>query len=333
MPFRLRCSGDGVESTLSPFEMPGVDEMADFVLRVAAATQLWVCQQAFLSGREGRRPGVHEPQVKQRGVTTSPTCVLAVESRLWDAYSPPEQRLRKKTLVLLRQRGHTRGVRTALITGASRGLGRALARALAERGWRLVIDARGVTELEAVADELSARTDVVAIAGDVSDERVTHSARISGAAGSVGPVPETGTGRAAHTPPTTPSANSNVAMIGLAGSIAFFCAFEPMSDGITDEMNQGIGNLLNDAVVQFGLGSRQAQFNQLPCCLGGVPHRARDARIKVPNWDHARLSNFILQSMGQARELVDIGINAPYKSIKLGEDLRNVGRDFGQRSR
>ena len=61
-------------------------------------------------------------------------------------------------------------MRTALITGASRGLGRALARALAERGWRLVIDARGVTELEAVADELRDRTDVVAVAGDVSDE-------------------------------------------------------------------------------------------------------------------------------------------------------------------
>ena len=61
-------------------------------------------------------------------------------------------------------------MRTALITGASRGLGRALARALAERGWRLVIDARGVTELEAVADELRGRTDVVAIPGDVSDE-------------------------------------------------------------------------------------------------------------------------------------------------------------------
>ena len=61
-------------------------------------------------------------------------------------------------------------MRTALITGASRGLGRALARALAERGWRLVIDARGVTELEGVAGELSARTDVITIPGDVSDE-------------------------------------------------------------------------------------------------------------------------------------------------------------------
>jgi NAD(P)-dependent dehydrogenase (short-subunit alcohol dehydrogenase family) len=49
-------------------------------------------------------------------------------------------------------------------------LGRALARGLADRGWRLVLDARGATDLEEVADELSARTDVVAIAGDVGDE-------------------------------------------------------------------------------------------------------------------------------------------------------------------
>src|SRR5437588_8323585 len=61
-------------------------------------------------------------------------------------------------------------MRTALITGASRGLGRALARALSERGWRLVIDARGVTDLEAAASELRERTDVVAVAGDISDE-------------------------------------------------------------------------------------------------------------------------------------------------------------------
>ncbi len=55
---------------------------------------------------------------------------------------------------------------TALITGASRGLGRATARALAARGWSLVIDARGVDALDAVARELPR---VVALAGDVAD--------------------------------------------------------------------------------------------------------------------------------------------------------------------
>jgi NAD(P)-dependent dehydrogenase (short-subunit alcohol dehydrogenase family) len=55
---------------------------------------------------------------------------------------------------------------TAIVTGASRGLGLALARALAERGWRLVIDAR---ELRAVPGELSGG-EVVALAGDVTDE-------------------------------------------------------------------------------------------------------------------------------------------------------------------
>jgi NAD(P)-dependent dehydrogenase (short-subunit alcohol dehydrogenase family) len=58
---------------------------------------------------------------------------------------------------------------TALVTGASRGLGRALAGALADRGWRLVVDARGREALEAARAELAARTEVVALPGDIAD--------------------------------------------------------------------------------------------------------------------------------------------------------------------
>jgi NAD(P)-dependent dehydrogenase (short-subunit alcohol dehydrogenase family) len=59
--------------------------------------------------------------------------------------------------------------RTALITGASRGLGLALARGLAARGWNLILTARDATRLRTVRDELAARTHVAAIPGDVTD--------------------------------------------------------------------------------------------------------------------------------------------------------------------
>jgi NAD(P)-dependent dehydrogenase (short-subunit alcohol dehydrogenase family) len=58
----------------------------------------------------------------------------------------------------------------AIITGASRGLGLALARALAQRGWALIIDARGTVELARVARELGSVTEVAAIPGDVADD-------------------------------------------------------------------------------------------------------------------------------------------------------------------
>ncbi|HZO77507.1 MAG TPA: SDR family oxidoreductase [Solirubrobacteraceae bacterium] len=57
----------------------------------------------------------------------------------------------------------------AVITGASRGLGLALARALAREGFALMIDARGAEDLRRAADELTAVTEVAAIAGDVAD--------------------------------------------------------------------------------------------------------------------------------------------------------------------
>jgi NAD(P)-dependent dehydrogenase (short-subunit alcohol dehydrogenase family) len=55
---------------------------------------------------------------------------------------------------------------TGIVTGASRGLGLALARALDERGWRVVVDARGAEALSEATDGLSG---VTAIAGDVAD--------------------------------------------------------------------------------------------------------------------------------------------------------------------
>jgi NAD(P)-dependent dehydrogenase (short-subunit alcohol dehydrogenase family) len=58
---------------------------------------------------------------------------------------------------------------TAIVTGASRGLGLALAGALADRGWRLAVDARDGVALEQAAAGLRDRAEVVAVAGDVAD--------------------------------------------------------------------------------------------------------------------------------------------------------------------
>ena len=59
---------------------------------------------------------------------------------------------------------------TAIVTGASRGLGLALAHGLAQRGWRLVIDARNAGDLEVARAALARHGgEVVAIAGNVAD--------------------------------------------------------------------------------------------------------------------------------------------------------------------
>src|SRR6476619_7015136 len=68
--------------------------------------------------------------------------------------------------------------RTALITGASRGLGRALATALADRGWHLVVDSRDPARLAEAAASLDR---VTAVPGDVADP--AHRAALAEAVG------------------------------------------------------------------------------------------------------------------------------------------------------
>ena len=65
-----------------------------------------------------------------------------------------------------------------IVTGASRGLGLALTKALAERGWTVVVDARGSDALRSAAASLEG---VVPVPGDVSD--ATHRQALVEAAG------------------------------------------------------------------------------------------------------------------------------------------------------
>lgn len=60
--------------------------------------------------------------------------------------------------------------KTALITGASKGLGFEVAKALASEGWQLLINARNAAPLLQAKNELASLTEVVAISGDMRDE-------------------------------------------------------------------------------------------------------------------------------------------------------------------
>jgi NAD(P)-dependent dehydrogenase (short-subunit alcohol dehydrogenase family) len=64
--------------------------------------------------------------------------------------------------------------RTALITGASRGLGRALTESLVRRGWHVVVDGRDAARLAEAVAALPLPGNVDAIPGDVADPRHRH---------------------------------------------------------------------------------------------------------------------------------------------------------------
>ena len=153
-------------------------------------------------------------------------------------------------------------MRTAIVTGASRGLGLALARALAERGWRLVIDARGAAALEAAREELAA----VALPGDVADE--AHRRDLVAAAGEridlvvnnasvLGPSP---------LPPVAdlePAALEEILRANLIGPLGLIRLALP-------HMRQGgcIVNVTSDAAVEpyegwGGYGASKAALEQL----------------------------------------------------------------------
>jgi NAD(P)-dependent dehydrogenase (short-subunit alcohol dehydrogenase family) len=74
--------------------------------------------------------------------------------------------------------------KTAVITGASRGLGEVVATFLARRGYQLVITSRGASDLEEVARRLGPHARVVAIPGDVTDPK--HRRRLAEAARELG---------------------------------------------------------------------------------------------------------------------------------------------------
>jgi NAD(P)-dependent dehydrogenase (short-subunit alcohol dehydrogenase family) len=171
----------------------------------------------------------------------------------------------------------------ALITGASRGLGRAIARSLGERGWSMIIDARGADALAAVAAELPTARAVV---GDVTDS--WHRAALADAVESFGGL-HLLVNNASHLGPSPqpqlaeyPLADlADVYRVNVTAPLALIQQVLPalLTNGGT------IVNISSDAAVEAyagwgGYGSAKAALDQLTAILA-----AEQPTLRVYSFD------------------------------------------------
>jgi NAD(P)-dependent dehydrogenase (short-subunit alcohol dehydrogenase family) len=164
--------------------------------------------------------------------------------------------------------------RVALVTGASQGLGRALAGELADRGWTLVIDARRGERLADAAAELSARTTVVAIPGDITDPH--HRDELVGAVGRLGRldllVNNASTLGASPLPALATIDVDVLRRIFDVNVVAPLALTQPLLDRL-DAAGGTIVNVTSDAAVEAypewgGYGSSKAALEHLSAILG-----------------------------------------------------------------
>ena len=174
--------------------------------------------------------------------------------------------------------------RTAIITGASRGLGLALARALAEENWVLIIDARTAEALEGVREELSRRTRVVAIPGDVTDPE--HRAEITQAAHEAGGVDALVNNASILGP--SPQPDLLEYPLDVLEEVYSANVFSPLAliQAVWTELKQGarIINVTSDAAVEpyegwGGYGSSKAALEQLSNILAAENPELRVYRV------------------------------------------------------
>jgi NAD(P)-dependent dehydrogenase (short-subunit alcohol dehydrogenase family) len=162
--------------------------------------------------------------------------------------------------------------RSALITGASRGLGLALAQALAERGWTLLLDARGQDALEAARATLAPGARVHTVPGDVRDP--AHRADLVRLARHVGGLDAVVNNASALGPSPMPAlldfplaALADLYAVNVLAPLAILQA-------LRGEMHPGarILNITSDAAVEpyagwGGYGSSKAALEQLSAIL------------------------------------------------------------------
>jgi NAD(P)-dependent dehydrogenase (short-subunit alcohol dehydrogenase family) len=174
-------------------------------------------------------------------------------------------------------------MRTALITGASRGLGRALALSLAGDGWSLVVDGRDVAALDGVAAELRAAGSaaVRAVAGDVADP--AHRRQLAVAAGELGGLDVLVNNAGALGPsPLPPLATYPLDALGEVLVVNVLAPLALVQETLPLLRRAGgrVLNITSDAAVEAyegwgGYGSSKAALEQLSAVLAVEEPRVR----------------------------------------------------------
>jgi NAD(P)-dependent dehydrogenase (short-subunit alcohol dehydrogenase family) len=157
--------------------------------------------------------------------------------------------------------------KVGILTGASRGFGLALARTLVDRGWTLIIDARGADDL--LSAETTLGDHVTAIPGDVTDSEhrqalIDTAAEAGGLdlvvnnASMLGPSPQPALDR------YPPEVLRKVLEVNFVAPLALIQAGLPL----LRERRGTVVNITSDAAVDpypgwGGYGSSKAALNQL----------------------------------------------------------------------
>lgn len=174
--------------------------------------------------------------------------------------------------------------KTALVTGASRGLGLALARRLARENWTLIIDARGAEDLETARTELAQQTRVIALPGDVSGEE--HRQALAEAAHEAGGLDALVNNASILGPSPQPQLLDYP--IGVLEEVYRTNAFAPLAlvQSLRNELKPGarIINVTSDAAVEpyegwGGYGSSKAALEQLSAILAAENPSLRVYRV------------------------------------------------------
>jgi NAD(P)-dependent dehydrogenase (short-subunit alcohol dehydrogenase family) len=160
----------------------------------------------------------------------------------------------------------------AIVTGASRGFGRAVTAALLDRGWTVVVDARGTQELEDAARVLHS-AHLIALPGDITDashrEAVVDAATGAGSlrllvnnASRLGPSPQ---------PALADYPAGELCAVYNANVFAPLALIQTAMPTLIDSAGM-IVNLTSDAAVEpypgwGGYGSSKAALDQLSAIL------------------------------------------------------------------